>query len=82
MPCIPFNQVGTLWEASQEVGRASYIKLDFYVYIKTGFYLYCSKITPLKLEFFALNPPLPKGGKARFNFFSKILAIASVLEML
>jgi hypothetical protein len=60
MPCIPFNQVGTLWEASQEVGTASYIKLDFYMYIKTGFYLYCSKSTPLKLEFFSLKPP-PQG---------------------
>lgn len=41
MPCIPFNQVGTLWEASQEVGTASYIKLGFY--IKTGLYLYCRR---------------------------------------
>lgn len=52
MPCIPFDQVGTHWEASQEVGTASYVKLDSYMYIKTGFYLYRCKSTPLKLEYF------------------------------
>ena len=32
MPCIPISKVGTLWEASQDVGLASY-KAEF-VYVR------------------------------------------------
>lgn len=38
MLCNPIRKVGTRWEASQDVGMASY-KTVFYVYVKTGFYL-------------------------------------------
>lgn len=37
--CIPVVKIGTLQEASQDVGMASY-KTGFYTYVKTGFYLY------------------------------------------
>lgn len=38
MPCIPINKVGTLWEASQDVGMAFYKTKSLHV--KVGFYLY------------------------------------------
>lgn len=73
MPCIPISKVGTLWEASQDVGLASYkavcictFKRNFTCICSSFRFTRCSlpfKNTLLKFEEFFPFPVFAKKGK-------------------